>query len=148
MMSQAHVPALGGVFTGIDAGVFDRRPPSVKTAALVAAALRSSLSALQRLLRNRRLLLAVLILSPTVLLTAGALLFGHHLQALHTVGYFGIFLTNVVASGTIILPVPGLAAAFVAGGLWNPMLVALAGATGSALGEITAMQRVWAPIRL
>ena len=33
---------------------------------------------------------------------------------------------------------PGLAAAFAAASLWNPSLVALAGATGSTLGELTS----------
>ena len=58
------------------------------------------------------------------------------LEDLQTVGYFGIFLINVVGSGTFILPVPGIAAAIVGATIWNPMLVGVAGATGSTIGEI------------
>ena len=57
---------------------------------------------------------------------------------LRSYGYLGIFLINVVGSGSVFFPVPGLAVAFVGGGAdFNPWLVALAGAAGSTLGEIT-----------
>ena len=53
-------------------------------------------------------------------------------------GYFGIFVINVVGSGSLFFPVPGLAVAFIGGGVdLNPWLVTLAGAAGSTLGEIT-----------
>ena len=53
-------------------------------------------------------------------------------------GYLGIFVINVVGSGSMFFPVPGLAVAFLGGGTdLNPWLVALAGAAGSTLGEIT-----------
>lgn len=59
-------------------------------------------------------------------------------QDLQSYGYLGIFLINVVGSGSLFFPVPGLAVAFVGGGLpFNPWLVALAGAAGSTIGEIT-----------
>ena len=75
--------------------------------------------------------------APMVLLTLAAILYRDHLQDLNTIGYAGIFLLNLLTSATIVVPVPGFAAAFAAGALWNPVLVALAGATGSTLGELT-----------
>jgi len=53
-------------------------------------------------------------------------------------GYLGIFLINVLGSGSLFFPVPGLAFAFIGGGLhWNPLLVGLAGSAGSTIGELT-----------
>lgn len=53
-------------------------------------------------------------------------------------GYLGIFLINVLGSGSLFFPVPGLAFAFIGGGLhWNPLLVSLAGSAGSTIGELT-----------
>ena len=59
-------------------------------------------------------------------------------QDLQGYGYLGVFLINVVGSGSLFFPVPGLAVAFMGGGLhFNPWLVALFGAAGSTIGEIT-----------
>ncbi|MDE2860252.1 MAG: VTT domain-containing protein [Chloroflexota bacterium] len=51
-------------------------------------------------------------------------------------GYAGVLAANVLASGTFVLPLPGLAVAFGAAAVLNPVLVALAGSTGSTLGEM------------
>lgn len=57
---------------------------------------------------------------------------------LRAYGYLGIFLINVVGSGSVFFPVPGLAAAFVGGGVsLNALGVTLAGAAGSTIGEMT-----------
>ena len=76
-------------------------------------------------------------LLPLAAITAASLVFWRELEDLHTVGVAGIFAVNAVSSGTFVLPVPGLAAVIVGGTLWNPLLVALAGGTGSAIGEMT-----------
>jgi membrane protein YqaA with SNARE-associated domain len=61
-----------------------------------------------------------------------------HWRDLRSYGYLGIFLINVVGSGSLFFPVPGLAVAFVGGGAsLNPWLVALCGAAGSTIGELT-----------
>jgi membrane protein DedA with SNARE-associated domain len=73
-----------------------------------------------------------------VLLTAAALAFRPLIEDLQEFGYLGLFLWNVIASGTLIVPLPGLAAAFAVASIWNPILVALAGAAGSTLGEGTS----------
>ena len=65
-------------------------------------------------------------------------------QELKEYGYLGIFIVNVIGSASIFFPVPGLAVAFVGGGVdLNPWLVALMGAAGSTLGETTGWLAGW-----
>jgi membrane protein YqaA with SNARE-associated domain len=65
-------------------------------------------------------------------------------QELSGYGYLGIFVINVIGSASLFFPVPGLAVAFVGGGVdLNPLLVALLGAAGSTLGEITGYLAGW-----
>lgn len=52
-------------------------------------------------------------------------------------GYPGIFLLSVLANATIILPAPGLAIVFTAGGVFPPLGVGLAAGAGSTLGELS-----------
>ncbi len=54
-----------------------------------------------------------------------------------SLGYFGVFLVMLITSATVILPVPGLAVATIAGAFANPLLIGVAGGLGSALGELT-----------
>ena len=89
--------------------------------------------------RTARVLLFAGSLLPIIATTVVALIFWNELENLHTVGVVGIFVVNIVSSGSFLLPVPGLGLATVVmgGTLWNPFLVALAGGTGSTIGEIT-----------
>jgi len=64
-------------------------------------------------------------------------LYGNRLTGLGAYGYPGLFLVNLLASATLILPAPGLALALAAGATMNPYLVGLAVGSGSALGELT-----------
>lgn len=64
-------------------------------------------------------------------------LYRDRLAGLGAYGYPGLFLLNLLASATLILPAPGLALALAAGASLNPFLVGLAVGTGSALGELT-----------
>jgi membrane protein YqaA with SNARE-associated domain len=75
--------------------------------------------------------LAVIALSVLIVL------YGNRLAALGAYGYPGLFLLNLLASSTLILPAPGLALALAAGATMNPYLVGLAVGTGSAVGELT-----------
>ena len=52
-------------------------------------------------------------------------------------GYLGAFLVCLVCNATVILPVPGIVVLFALGATLNPVLVALAGATGGIIGEMT-----------
>ena len=92
---------------------------------------------LRRLAGNRMLLTTVVTLAPTIAITVAALLLRDQLAGASEVGYLGVFFGNLVASGSVMLPVPGLAAAFAAAAMWNPVLIALAGATGSTIGKTT-----------
>jgi membrane protein DedA with SNARE-associated domain len=52
-------------------------------------------------------------------------------------GYAGIFVIALMANATIFLPAPGIAVVYAMGGVFNPLWVGLAAATGAALGELT-----------
>lgn len=52
-------------------------------------------------------------------------------------GYLGVFVLTLLASATLFLPSPALAAAFVAGEALNPWLVGLVSGIGAGIGEST-----------
>ena len=52
-------------------------------------------------------------------------------------GYPGIFLISMLANATIMLPAPGVAVIYAMGAIFNPFGVALAAATGAAIGELS-----------
>jgi membrane protein YqaA with SNARE-associated domain len=52
-------------------------------------------------------------------------------------GYPGIFLLSILGNATLILPAPVIAISYVMGAVFNPLGVALAAGTGSAIGELT-----------
>ncbi len=83
--------------------------------------------------RLARILALLLVLA----LSAGLVLYGEQLTWLGAYGYPGLFLLNLLASATLILPAPGLALAFAAGASMSPWLVGLAVGSGSTLGELT-----------
>jgi membrane protein YqaA with SNARE-associated domain len=52
-------------------------------------------------------------------------------------GYVGVFLTTLVATGGLVLPVPYLVTVAAAGMVLNPLVVGLVAGFASALGEVT-----------
>jgi uncharacterized membrane protein YdjX (TVP38/TMEM64 family) len=58
-------------------------------------------------------------------------------EQMETYGYPGVFLLSLLANATIILPAPGIAITFAAGGVFDPFWVGVAAGTGAALGELT-----------
>jgi membrane protein YqaA with SNARE-associated domain len=52
-------------------------------------------------------------------------------------GYFGIFLMELIASSSILLPVPSYLATALAGAVLNPYLVVLSASLGSSIGELS-----------
>jgi len=58
-------------------------------------------------------------------------------QALGDYGYLGVFVVTLVSTMSLVLPVPYLAAIFVAGTFLNPWIVALVAGVAAALGELT-----------
>ncbi len=63
--------------------------------------------------------------------------FRDSLAGLQAYGLLGLFLLNIVGSATLFLPTPLFLSAFVAGSIYNPILVAVVASAGSALGELT-----------
>ena len=53
-------------------------------------------------------------------------------------GYPGIFFISVLANATVLLPAPGIAVVFAMGGIFQPLLVALAAGTGATFGELSS----------
>lgn len=51
--------------------------------------------------------------------------------------YIGLFLVQVISSASILVPVPGYIAVFVAGAKLNPLGIALSSGLGSAVGELS-----------
>ena len=136
---RSYVPAVAGAIAGLEPKILQGRIPTPnRVGAMCATAARRGLGATIQRPQVQRLSILVLALSPLVLLTAAALAFRPLIQDLQNFGYLGLFLWNVIASGTLIVPLPGLAAAFAVASIWNPILVALAGAAGSTLGEGTS----------
>jgi len=58
-------------------------------------------------------------------------------ERLEGYGYPGIFLLSLLANATLVLPAPGIAITFAAGGVFDPLWVGVAAGTGAALGELT-----------
>lgn len=136
---RSYVPAVAGAIAGLEPKILQGRIPTPnRLGAMCVTAARRGLGAAIQRPQIRRLSTLVLALSPLVLLTAAALAFRPLIEDLHTFGYLGLFLWNVIASGMLIVPLPGLAAAFAVASIWNPILVALASAAGSTLGEGTS----------
>ena len=90
-----------------------------------------------RLTPARLKLIRVLAVLFIVVLSVLIVLWGDRLAGLGAYGYPGLFLLNLLASATLILPAPGLALALAAGATLNPYLVGLAVGSGSTLGELT-----------
>lgn len=58
-------------------------------------------------------------------------------EAARRYGYLGVFVTTLIATGAMVLPVPYLLAVAAAGTVLNPLLVGLVAGLASALGELT-----------
>ena len=72
-----------------------------------------------------------------VLATAGAAFLLRDGFTLSQVGYAGVAITALVASGGLVVPVPALATACTVGALLNPWVVALVAGAAEGLGELT-----------
>lgn len=86
---------------------------------------------------TRTTLLRILALVFVVGLSVVLYIFRDRVQELEGLGYTGIFLVSLFSSATIILPVPGVLFTSMMGAVFNPLWVALAAATGAALGELS-----------
>lgn len=80
-----------------------------------------------------RLLVFIVVLGLTWFL----LRMGGQIQQLGRYGYPGIFLVNLLANATLILPVPGVMVTSAFGAVLHPLWVGLAAGSGAALGELS-----------
>lgn len=76
-------------------------------------------------------------LAAVVAITVLLLSLGSEAQRFAEYGYPGIFLVSLLSNATVILPAPGLAVTFSMGAVFHPAGVALAAATGAAIGELS-----------
>ena len=58
-------------------------------------------------------------------------------QQLQQYGYPGLFGLSILANATVILPAPGIAITYVAGGIFSPFWVGIVTGAGAALGELS-----------
>ena len=70
-------------------------------------------------------------------ITVAMFLLRDKVDSLGNYGYLGAFLISMITSATIFLPVPGIVVLFALAHSLNPLLLALVGATGAIIGEMT-----------
>lgn len=79
----------------------------------------------------------LLILLLVVTITVVLFIYRDRVSEFEELGYLGTFLISLVANATIILPMPGLLLLIPLGAVFNPVLVALIGGAGGAIGELS-----------
>lgn len=79
--------------------------------------------------------IAALILALGI--SALVLIYREQILRLGAYGYLGLFIVSIVGSATVVFPVPGVAATFIAGGLFNPLIAGVVSGAGMALGELS-----------
>lgn len=77
----------------------------------------------------------IILLIVSLLLISVSFFFRDQLSKFSELGLLGIFLINLFSSITLFLPAPGIATVVAGGFLYNPILVALVAALGSAIGD-------------
>lgn len=92
--------------------------------------------------KNRQRLIQILALVIAIGVTVGVALLPIDWRQLDwehikNYGYPGLFVVTLLSDATVLIPFPGLAAVFLAGGFLNPILIGIVSGLGSALGELT-----------
>lgn len=70
-------------------------------------------------------------------ITAVLFFYRDRIAQLSAYSYLGLFIVSIVGNATVLLPVPSLAATFVAGGIFNPLLAGAVSGVGMAIGELS-----------
>lgn len=70
-------------------------------------------------------------------ITGAILIFAPQIRQFSRLGYFGVFLINLISDATIVVPIPGLGITFISAAVLSWPLVGLASGAGQALGEST-----------
>ncbi|MFC1625789.1 VTT domain-containing protein [Patescibacteria group bacterium] len=87
-----------------------------------------------KLLKNKKGYISIIF---AVVISVLVFVFRNDLIKLQGFGFIGIFLLSVLGNATVILPMPVILTAFIAGGIWNPLLVGIVVSLGAAVGELT-----------
>lgn len=87
--------------------------------------------------RNGRKYAHLLAIAVVVLVMATAFIVNGRVADIKSWGYFGVFVISLLATASVVLPVPGVAAVFAGGYFLNPFLVALVAGAAEPLGELT-----------
>ena len=88
-------------------------------------------------LSRRKTALRLLMLLTVTALSLWLVTVRERAAGLSQYGYPGIVLINAMASGTVLLPAPGVIFTYTFGGMFNPLMVGLAAAAGAAMGELS-----------
>lgn len=80
---------------------------------------------------------AALTLAATIVISLALALNPHWIERIGSWGYAGAFLISLVASASIILPIPGLPIAMGMGLALNPIILGVVTGVGSAIGEFS-----------
>nr|MBC7244572.1 VTT domain-containing protein [Chloroflexota bacterium] len=70
-------------------------------------------------------------------ITALIFIYREQVARFSTYGYLGLFLISVIGNATVLLPVPSLAATFITGSVFNPLIVGTVSGAGMAIGELS-----------
>ncbi len=70
------------------------------------------------------------------------------LHLVNTFGLLGVFLSTLIGSATIFLPLPSFAFVVIAGSFYNPFLVGIVAGIGSAIGELTGYAVGYGAVRI
>lgn len=81
-------------------------------------------------------LFAAVIFSLSIILSILFYVYRDFFREAQSLGLFGIFLLNAISSASIFLSGPAFLTVFAGGSLYPPVLVALVGSLGSALGDM------------
>jgi|WetSurMetagenome_2_1015567.scaffolds.fasta_scaffold02148_9 membrane protein YqaA with SNARE-associated domain len=81
--------------------------------------------------------LAIIVIILVITLSVVLFIFRDLVKQLNNFGYLGAFLISLIASLTIVLPVPGFYLLIPLAAIFNPVLIALAAATGGVIGELS-----------
>jgi len=87
--------------------------------------------------RNRSVLRQITALLFSLILTVLIFVQRDALARFSYQGYLGLFLISLLGNATVLLPVPSLAATFIAGSVLHPLAIAVVSGAGMAIGELT-----------
>jgi len=93
--------------------------------------------------RTRGFWVGGIALAVTIGLCLFVVYYWDEVQSLSSYGYLGVLVINIVAGGTMIVPVPGLLVVFTMGSVLHPALVGLAAGLGEAAGAMIIYLTGW-----